>query len=200
LNLSKLAVPEMENAPEVAGWAVSFVFTLNAILHNDNTNQIFTDDSELSSGRHPTFPIECRYAMSYDDVLLLEDLTRTHLASHQEDREEDILNNLNCIGNAMVTCSRILSTDHGNHFLVDNNLLQMIASCGGLEKLCGGQWGQRLHLTLMNDVKVKSGVFRYADAFGYYHDRLLMDAIRKIHQRCETYHIGSHNIGSLDLD
>ena len=99
---------------------------------------------------------------------------------------------------AMVTCARILSADHGNHFLMDYALLKDLERHGGLGNLCGGQWGQRLHTALLDEVKVKSGKFRFADIFGFYHDGLLLHALRHLHQKPRTYHIGSHNVASID--
>ncbi len=176
---------ESNYLPTAAAQAMSFVFALNAIMSGDNARQGFVSDSskpgEIDSGVQ-VFPAECRFAVSYDEVLLL-----------------DVYGSLNCIGNGIVTCARILSTDHGNHLLLDYELLKGLECYGGLKSLCGGQWGHRLHFALLDDVKVKSGQFRYADVFGFHDDKPLLQALRRAHQTPASYHIGSHNVASLKV-
>jgi hypothetical protein len=168
----------------VASDAFAFVFALNAILAADGERKKFVVDeagSEKCNEAMPVFPIECRFALSYDDVLLLMDIN----------------DSLNCVGSGMVTCTRILATDKGAHLLVDQKLLEDLEPHGGLTAIGDGVWGQRLHRALMGEVQVKTTRFRYADVFGFYNDGPLLQALGKRPDEPKTYHIGSHDIGSL---
>ena len=167
---------------EVAGWAFSFIFALNAVLAEDNARQRFKDDSQRSRDSFPTFPIECRYAVSFDDVYLLAN---------------DLYEEPNCVGNAIVTCARIVSNDHGNHLLVDHNLMRELEPHGGINGLRGGIWKQKLHHSLLSEVKIKSGSFRYADVFGFYNDDPLMQSKRRTNTAGKQIHIGSHDVNTL---
>jgi hypothetical protein len=186
-----IANQEIIHADEVAGWAFSFILTLNCILKEYNVKQQFKYGCESKNKFYPTFPIECRYAMSYNDVLLMEDLTKEKIA------DSKVHDNLHCVGNAMITCARILSTDRGNHFLVDTNLLNLLGMTGGLAKLCGGEWGQKLNQSVLEDLNIKGEIFRYANVFGSYNDSFLLNALHRIHLKSESYDIGSHDVNSL---
>lgn len=177
---------ESRHLPTVAGRAMSFVFALNSIMSNDNAHQGFVADSAgfPAKSDFPTisaFPAESRFAVSFDEVLLLTDEN----------------GGLSCVGHGMVTCARILSTDRGRHLLIDYGLLRALEGSGGLQNLCGGVWEHRLHSALLDDVKVKSGEFRYTDVFGFYSDKPLLRALRRTHEKPVLYHIGSHNMSSI---
>ena len=175
---------EADCLQRTADAAFSFVFALNAIMADDNARKRFSvlgPDSEEDSSEFPVFPVETRYAVSYDDVIFLKDVN----------------NRLNCVGPGIVSCGRILSTDHGSHLLVDNELLRVLEPMGGLKRLCGGQWNQRLHTAVLAERKVKTGQFRFADVFGFHGNAPLMQALNQINQKPLTYHIGSHDLKSV---
>lgn len=175
---------EAAHISTAASDAMSFVFALNAILAVDAEQRRFEldlDSRRLGGDQAPAFPIECRYALSYDDVLLLVDINGS----------------LNCVGSGMVTCSRILASDKGAHLLVDEKLLRDLEPSGGLMGLGGGLWGQELHTALMDETQVKKTSLRYADVFGFYHDAPLLEAFGRSPDQRRAYHIGSHNVGSL---
>jgi hypothetical protein len=177
---------ESDWLPRAASDAFSFIFALNTILGDTNALQgsvasLPGSDDYDKSFAVKAFPVECRFAVSYEDVLLLLDFN----------------GQLNCVGSGMVNCARILSTDSGNHLLVDNDLIKGMERHGGLTSLAGGLWGHRLHCTVLDEMKVKSGQFRYADVFGFYNDRPLLQAFGRQHQEPLTHHIGSHNLLSI---
>lgn len=182
---------EMEAArfPEVVDQAMAFVFAVNAIISNDNARNACWTSGPGSGNRReaatalPAYPVECRFALSVGDVLL-----RTDEAGA-----------LKCSGGALITCSRILSSDRGSHLLIHEDLLRQLESHGGLASLCQGQWGHRLHCALLPKSVVKSDVYRFADAFGFHHDGPLLRALGCSYQEPREYHIGSHHSGSLDL-
>jgi hypothetical protein len=168
--------------PHAIWQAMSFVFTLNGIMNGDNTRQSFYFEDPKSK-IIPAFPLECRFAMSYEDVLLLSDIS----------------GNLNCVGKGMVTCARILSTDHGNHFLIQEQLLNALARHGGLLAVGGGLWENRLHYTMLEEARIKHAGFRYANVFGFYRDGPLLPAIGRLHDPPKTYQIGSHDLRTIDI-
>jgi hypothetical protein len=174
-------VRESQILYKVASRAISFVLTLNAILHEDGRRGRFQHYDMNPRDGYPTFPLECRYAMSYDNVLFLQDVNKMEYA----------------VGSALVTCARILSTDKGSHLLVDFELIKDLEKHGGLNQLCDRQWKQDFHSALLDTIKVKSGTFRFADVFGFYQDTLLQHAMRHPHTAPFTYHIGSHNVSSI---
>jgi hypothetical protein len=181
--MEKRRMAEGRYLPVVAEQAMSFVFALNAIMNGDNARQGFAVDppgAEVRPGGLAAFPTECRFALSYEEVLLLE----TNGV-------------LNCVGNGMVTCARILATDHGSHLLMDYELLRALERHGGLRVLCGGKWNHRLHSAVLDEVKVKSGTFRYADIFGFYDDTPLLSTPGLFREKPRQYHIGSHNVLSI---
>ena len=113
---------------------------------------------------------------------------------------KDFNDALNCVGNGIVTCGRILSSDHGSHFLIDNELLRAIQTRGGLPSLCNGRWEHRLHSALLHEQKVKTSRVRYADVFGFYTDTPLLVALNRINTPSTRHHIGSHDMLSLTLN
>jgi hypothetical protein len=164
----------------VASSAFSFVLALNAVLVEDGERRLFHQSPESKDGFN-AFPMECRYVMSYENVLLMKDVN----------------NMLNACGSALITCARILSTDKGSHFLVDYELVKDLERHGGLNHLCKRQWNQDFHTALMDSVNVKSGTFRFQDVFGFYDDALLMQAMRQTQTKPKRFHIGSHNVMSI---
>lgn len=165
--------------------AMSFVFGLNALLGSDNAREAFRSEDAAQTGSGvAAHPVECRFAVSYDDVLLRWSLTQPA--------------KLSCSGTGIVTCSRILSRDHGNHLLVHDALLRKLESRGGLSSICRGMWGHRLHGALLKDTVVKTGTYRFADLFGFYNDGPLLRALGWGHERPNQCHIGSHDLGSVD--
>lgn len=174
---------ELKSLPHLAEQAFSFVFALNCLMDNENKRQGFF---VKPSGGHPpvaVFPVSVRYAMSYDNVLLMFDVNKA----------------LNCVGGGMVTCHRILSTDHGNHFLIEECLLRALDPVGGMNGVGGGVWEQRLHFAILQEAKVKSGTFRYADVFGFHSDGPLLRVQGRHHAPHGQFHIGSHDVGAIDL-
>jgi len=170
----------------VAERAISFVFIMNALLATDNAREGFVADTSpgiASALEHPVFPLECRFAISFGEVMLLNDVNET----------------LNCVGAGMVTCARILAADHGKHFLIDYELLKLLEKNGGLKSICRGRWGHRLHSALLAESKIKSGHFRYADVFGFYNDGPLMHGLSRGNEAPVLYHIGSHDISTIDM-
>jgi len=186
---SRIASPNRDQdaacLPMVADQVFSFIFTMNAMMQWDNERQGLEARSfkvGLPDPENPAFPAECRFAVSYAEVLPLYDVNGA----------------VNCVGEGMVTCSRILSSDHGCHFLVDQKLLNGLETSGGLRAICGGKWDQRLHHALMSEVRIKSGRFRYADVFGFHTDRPIIEALKRTSMAPTSYHIGSHDVGSLE--
>ncbi len=174
---------EARYLPHVAEQAFSFIFALNALLHSENVRQGFVDEPrDRRPSEAPVFPLSVRYAMSFEDVLLMLDVNGS----------------LNCVGSGMITCNRILSADHGNHFLVQDALLRELQRYGGLDAVGDRQWGQRLHHSLLPETRVKSSHVRYADVFGFHDDRPLLRAQGRPHAERAVLSIGSHDVGSLE--
>ncbi len=174
---------EMEGLPELMRRALSFVFALNAITIGDNIRQGFLyDNGDLEEPTEGVFPTEFRYAMTYDDVIPLVDINGT----------------LACVGSGLISCHRILSTDHGSHFLVQKSLLDLLNPYGGLAAIGAERWRQVLHVATLDEVRVKSGRFRYGDVFGFHGDGLLLRARGRTRTMPMSYPIGSHNVTSLD--
>ena len=169
------------------GKALCFVLTLNAFFSEQNSRGVSSAWSSRKSQDMPVLPIYPRFALTIDRMLLCIDKTNGN------DR-------LNAIGPAMVTCGRLLSSDHGNHFLVHDRLLHECAPYGGLARVAsrlggmGSDWDAHFHYTELPETKIKSGQFRYADVFGHYGDAPLL----RLHGRESAspleYHIGSHDV------
>lgn len=175
---------ELPFVPVVASRAFGFVFALNSIVEADNARKGFLlDDGDDEETEFPTFPVKIRFALSCDDVLLMEDVNQT----------------LNCEGNGMVTCGRIVKSDHGDHLLVHDRLLSDLDRWGGVNRVADGQWGQRLHHTMLAEAKIKTATYQYADVFGFYHDGPLCRGLGRDPRTPQTYHIGSHNVRSIEL-
>ena len=169
----------------VATYAFSFLFTVNTLMEHDNVRNGFVDETPGKGDvdDFPVFPAYPRFAVSYDEVLLLADINSS----------------LNCVGNGMVTCSRILSTDKGNHLLVHDKLIKELLLTGGLEKLGNRAWEQVLHEATLHDIKVKTGTFRFADVFGHYSDHPILHALGWQNQPATRYQIGSHDLSALSV-
>ncbi len=170
-----------EDRLEAIQKALSFVLIVNAFFVEQNARGRSCawgiQDEETS-----VLPIYPRFALTLDRMLLCI----------------DVKEKLNAIGPAMVTCGRILSSDHGNHFLVHDWLmhecdlyggLARVASCAGL-----GDWDAHFHCAELPEKQIKSGRFRYADVFGHYSDGplLRLHGIRSV--KPMEYQIGSHDI------
>jgi hypothetical protein len=173
---------EARSLPSIADQALSFVFAVNTLLENENKRQGFLSYSASGQAPSAVFPVSVRYAMSYDDVLLMLDVNDA----------------LNCVGRGMITCSRILATDHGNHFLVDENLLRALSPVAGINDLVGGIWDQRLHSAMLQDTQVKTNTVRFADVFGFHSDGPVLKALGRHAAPRQMVHIGSHDIGAID--
>ena len=170
--------------PEFAFQAFSFIFALNVILTDDSARSAFRQkDTEMAAhaDEMPAYPSEYRFAISYGDVFYINDFNKVR----------------NCVGSAVIACARILSTDHGSHFLIQEELLRALEPHGGLAEIGHGIWEHRLHAAGMPDIGVKSGRFRYTDAVGFYTNAPLLKALGNSGARARNYHIGSHNVGSL---
>jgi hypothetical protein len=185
---------ERAHFTEVVDRACSFVFALNAILGGDNIRNAGWDDYPRDQGQIPPYPVECRFALSYGDIFL-----RKHQI--QPNNPNDISPNiqLRCSGAGLVTCSRILSVDKGNHFLLHEDLVHRLAGNGGLSSICQGQWGQKFHAALLPKSMIKSDHYRFFDVFGSHHDGPLIRALGRPYQEPHEYPIGSHHVGSIDF-
>lgn len=167
--------------------ALSFIFILNIIITEDNYRKVFQKDSknEKKNGEIDIFPLYTRYALNMGKLLFLLDSN----------------GNLNCAGNALISCSRILSVDHGNHFLIETELLHRINELfSGIQNIgfnMLGTWSQLLHFSEIPEHKVKSGNFRFADVFGYYYDTPLLKILNKHSLEPTRYNIGSHDVWQL---
>lgn len=174
--------------PVVASHAFSFVFALNALVEQANRRRGFRSGEDSPTAPHApdahprALPIEVRYAVSYDDILLLKDVN----------------NCLNGAGRGLVTCARILSSDHGGHLLVQESLLDALMLWGGLDGLCDGAWDHSLHRAQLPQTKVKSNAISYSDVFGFHYDRPLLAALGRQDLAPTRYHVGSHDVGVLD--
>lgn len=169
--------------PQVVDQAMAFVFCLNAIIGSDNTRNAFALGPGAAQNSYvPAYPVECRFAVSYDDILL-----RTEKGG-----------NLKCSGGGLVTCQRILSSDHGTHLLLHAELLRQLEGHGGISSVCRGQWGHRLHHALLPQSVLKNRAYRFVDVFGFHHDGPLLRALGRDYEEAREYHIGSHNIASID--
>ena len=167
---------------EVVERAFDFVFVLNALIAQDNERQAFQIDRDTQGAAMGILPIHVRFALTLGEVLLVVGPNE----------------GLNCVGKAMVTCARILATDHGNHLMVEDTLLHQIERHGGLGRLGDGEWEQSLHGTELPERRVKSGEFRYADVFGHYSDAPLLRMLNRRASRTTQVHIGSHDVAVID--
>lgn len=173
---------------ETTAKALSFILTLNTLLAQHNARRTF-DDSQLPTEEKGTMgitPIYPRFSIVSDKILPCVDIN----------------DNLNAIGPGMVTCSRILGTDKGNHFLVHDKLLHECDRAGGIAAVAGrvglGDWKANLHFSEIPEIPVKSGKFRYADVFGHYSDAPLLRMQGMSSVRPKQYHIGSHDVLRLE--
>jgi hypothetical protein len=168
--------------------ALAFIFSLNAMTQHDNEGKRFNvlSDPYNSEAREEYLPLYLRYALSFGRVTPVI----------------GALDQLECIGTPMVTCSRILSTDHGNHFLLDRDLLVQINKFGGLLRIGEREpkfnWKQELYVSELPDKNVKYGSFRYADVFGHHEDGPLLQARGMSHVQPHRFQIGSHDAKVLD--
>ncbi len=171
---------------EAIGKALSFILILNTLLLEQNARRpagesLFREEKEMS-----VWPIYPRFSLTLDRLLPCLDANKK----------------LNVIGPGMVTCGRLLSADHGNHFLVHDRLLHECDPHGGLARVASragvGDWDAHFHCAELPDAKIKSGSFRYADVFGHYMDTplLRLHGVRSIPPM--EYHIGSHDMLVLD--
>jgi len=170
---------------DLLGRVLSFVFILNTLVTEYNHRRLSGGSQEEDpedAGKLRILPIYPRFCLTWDDVLLCIDLN---------DR-------LNAVGRGMVTCARILASDHGNHFLVHTGLLHEAQKSGGLARIAKvspvGDWDARLHITELPEQQVKSGSFRYADVFGHYSDAPLLRLLRSPSVTPQIFHIGSHDV------
>jgi hypothetical protein len=170
--------------------AFAFVLTLNALVWQDNWRNAFREKDEgggpesAQERSKKVLPMGVRYTMTYGDVLLLVDINRV----------------INCVGNPMVTCRRILGVDHGDHWLIQDRLLDCVCQMGGLARIAEGAWEQRWHMAELPDKCIKEGIFRYADVFGHYMDGPLLRFLGNWGEQPTMYHIGSHDVQVLDRD
>jgi hypothetical protein len=165
--------------------ALSFVFSFNAISQQDNIGKRFIHASGTTRERDYA-PLYLRYAISYGHVIPIL----------------DAFESLQFVGAPLVTSSRILSTDHGNHFLIDARLLHEMDKYGGISCIGNNNrstsWDQELFVSELPDKKVKSAFFRYADVVGHHGDGPLLLSLGKTTVSPMRYQIGSHDTGVID--
>jgi hypothetical protein len=166
--------------------ALSFLFSLNAIIQQDNFSEKFKVERKGGNQRYQYLPLYLRYALSMGRVF---PVINTY-------------NDLECIGNPMVTSNRILSTDHGNHFLVDRKLLNEMNKYGGIQSI-GSEteqfnWNQSLMISELPEKQIKNDVFRYVDIVGFHEDGPLLRALKKGNLQPKKYQIGSHDVRAID--
>ncbi len=127
-----------------------FVLTLNTLFAEQNARRPSSACFGKNNEEIPFLPIYPRFAITLDRMILCLDMKGS----------------LNAIGNAMYNCGRILSSDHGNHFLVNGKLLHECDRYGGLGQVAShagpGDWQARFHIAELPETKIKSGMFRYA--------------------------------------
>lgn len=165
--------------------ALSFVFSFNALSQWDNIGQKYIHASGATR-EHSYAPLYLRYAISTGNVFPVL----------------DAFDQLQFVGAPLVTCSRILSTDHGNHFLVDARLLHEMNKYGGISKIGTGHpstcWDQELIISEFPEKQVKTGYFRYADIFGHHSDKPLLQSLGKTTITPGRFQIGSHDTRVVD--
>lgn len=163
--------------------ALLLVLTINTLVSEYNARDLFAEKPPKEKDEMEVLPIYPRFAVTMDRILV----------------SRDVGGNRTAIGPAMVSCARILSTDHGNHFLVHDRFLHECYHRGGIDKVVSGagvgDWDAHFHLTEIPDTQVKFATYRYADVFGHYSDqpllrmRSMMRSVKPI-----RYHIGSHDV------
>jgi hypothetical protein len=165
--------------------ALSFVFSFNALMQQDNLGKRF-NHTPGTTREHGYTPLHLRYAVSFGPIIPII----------------DAFDNLQFVGAPLVTCSRILSTDHGNHFLIDAKLLHEMNKYGGISNIGKSKrstnWDQELLVSELPDRQVKSGFFRYADVVGHHGDGPLLLALGKTTVNPVRYQIGSHDVRAFD--
>ncbi len=181
---------DTEGFPEaVIGKTLSFVLTLNTLISEYNMRGRFEEDQPPVGGsRGQSFsilPIYVRFALTLDELLLCIDLN----------------NGLGVVGPGVVSCTRILQTDQGNHMLLHDRLLHECDKYGGLTRITSttsaGDWHPKFHVAELPEVQVKAGKFRYADVFGNYTDEPLLRLRGAASVKPAEYHIGSHDVVRL---
>lgn len=167
-------------------WAFSFVLVLHSILAQWNERWPIQSDLPLDpldgDPSDDIYPIGVRYAMSMGRGCYLEDSNGC----------------LSCVGDCLVTCSRILSTDRGEHFLIQDRIMHLILRDGGLERLAGGIWQQEFSRADLPEKLVKRNRLRYTDVHGHYTDEVLLRILGRRMQPTRRYYIGSHDILAID--
>jgi hypothetical protein len=157
--------------------AFAFVLTMNAMVSEDNERQPFR-----ASDKGSLYPVSLRFAVTYGKVLIL------HLSE---------AGNRTVIGEPIVTSARILSSDSGNHLLMEEKLQTEVDRTGGMNAVCHGEWDQRFHVTTMREVAIKQSKCRFVDIFGHYSDAPLLRMLRRDPKGCRIYHIGSHDVSQV---
>lgn len=155
--------------------AFAFLFTLNVILWNRARE--YTEAGKL---KHR---LRQRFAMSLGSI---------HLVPERDD-------GLGCVGPALVNCARILSLDHGGHFLLQQEILDFVERRpGGLDDVCGGQWKHELYVDELPSRTIKYGEFRCANIFGKHSDRPLLRALHRFQVEDRKFRIGAHGSSAMD--
>jgi hypothetical protein len=116
----------------------------------------------------------------------------------------DVTNRRNFVGEALVTCARILAASKGAHFLAEEGVVAEILRSGGLNEIARvgapWSWGQELHAAKLQPRTVKGESFAFYNIFGFYNSEDFLAAAgapEEFSGDTRRYAIGSHDVSCI---
>jgi hypothetical protein len=177
--------------------AFAFIMALNMLVEDLNRGP-FGGIDESVERQQPVriLPCEVRYALANGQLVEIEDITGRR----------------NYVGEALVTCSRILSASKGAHFLVEDAVMAELLHYGGINEVAEEgdpwNWQQGFHAAKLQTRHVKSARFTFYNVFGFYRSEAFLRAVADAPERNtqaaaefptdgRRYTIGSHDVTAL---
>lgn len=170
------------------GAAMALVYLINMWSEEMNRNYIgqMVDPSVEEQQPYPILPMQCRFVVVKGKII----------------HTEDISSRPNAVGQALVTCSRLLAASKGSHFLIHADVMKELDQKGGIDgaaKLGGlWDWEQSMHVSQMAEKSIKARQLCFYNVFGKYSPRGPMVAAGVSPAAgCARYNIGSHDVTTL---
>lgn len=171
--------------------AFALTLMLNMLMEDVNRGPFGGVAQSVESQQpHRILPCEVRYAIARGRLVEIE----------------DVAGRKNFIGEALVTCARILAASKGAHFLVDDSVIAEFLKHGGINEASRQSdpwnWGQKFHTARLQPRKVKNGQYCFSNVFGTYNSQILLNAVSKTSATDSwadprTYDIGSHDVAAI---
>lgn len=169
--------------------AFCLALALNMLVEDLNRGPFGGVQSTVESAQPARIlPCEVRYALATGRLVEILDVTgRT-----------------NFIGDALVTCARILAASKGAHLLLEEAVIAEFLAHGGLNEIAqlGAPWGwgQAFHSARLQPRSVKTGQFTFFNVFGFYDNAAFVKAVGSSSEFSNTprrYAIGSHDVTAI---